>query len=76
MKHGSVLLFVDAVEDEDAWILIGDARHRVARAILPPGAGEGAWLRLSIDDPPPEVRDLQGRRAQLMQGDPGGKIKL
>jgi hypothetical protein len=76
MKPEGVLLFVDAVEDDDAWLLLGDSRYRVPRAILPSGAGEGSWLRLVPDSAPPEAQALESRRAQLLRGDPGGKIKL
>jgi hypothetical protein len=76
MKHASTLLFVDAVEDDDAWLLLGDQRLRVPRAILPPEAGEGSWLRLSLDDGPAEAKQIESRRALLLRNDPGGKIKL
>lgn len=76
MKSESVLLFVDAVEDDDAWIVVGDRRHRVDRAILPADVGEGAWLRLSIAEPPSEVKDVEERRTRLVHDDPGGTIKL
>jgi hypothetical protein len=76
MTEDGVLLFVDAIEDDDAWLLVGETRHRVPRAILPPDAGEGAWLRLAKAPAPAEVADLQARRAHLLQADPGGKVKL
>ena len=76
MKNESVLLFVDAVEDDDAWVLLGERRHRVDRSILPADAGEGAWLRLSIAEPPAEAKELEERRAKLVRDDPGGPIKL
>lgn len=76
MKRESVLLFVDSVEDDDAWVVLGDRRHRVDRAILPANAGEGSWLRLSIAEPPDEAKKLEERRARLVRDDPGGKIEL
>jgi hypothetical protein len=76
MPSESVLLFVDAVEDDDAWVVLGESRHRIARAVLPPGAGEGSWLRLSIAEPPAEAKNLEERRAKLVRDDPGGTIKL
>lgn len=76
MKPEGVLLFVDAIEDDDAWLVLGDSRYRVPRAILPPGTAEGAWLRLAPDHPPPEAREIESRRAQLLRDDPGGNIKL
>jgi hypothetical protein len=76
MKRESVLLFVDSVEDDDAWVVLGDRRHRVDRAILPAGVGEGSWLLLSIAEPPDEAKKLEERRARLVRDDPGGKIEL
>jgi hypothetical protein len=76
MKSESVLLFVDAVEDDDAWVVVGDQRHRMDRALLPVDVGEGAWLRLSLAEPPAEVKDVEARRAKLVRDDPGGTIKL
>jgi hypothetical protein len=76
MKDEGVLLFVDAIEDDDAWLLVGEKRHRVPRAILPVDAREGSWLRLSLGQAPPEAKDIQARRAHLLRGDPGGKVKL
>lgn len=76
MRNESVLLFVDAVEDGDAWVLQGERRHRMDRDLLPPGAGEGSWLRLSIAEAPAEAKDVEERRAKLVRDDPGGKIDL
>jgi hypothetical protein len=75
-RDEGVLLFVDALEDDDAWLLVGDKRHRVPRAILPPEACEGSWLRLSLGQAPPEAKSIEGHRAQLLRSDPGGKVKL
>lgn len=72
----SVLLFVDAIEDGDAWLVLGEKRYLVPRAILPQAASEGTWLRLAVDQPPSEAQNLETRRAQLLQSDPGGNIKL
>jgi hypothetical protein len=76
MTQEGVLLFVDAIEDDDAWVLLGDTRYRIPRAILPPETGEGSWLRLLPDRPPPEAKAIESRRAQLLREDPGGNIKL
>ncbi len=72
----SVLVFVDAIEDGDAWLVIGEQRYLVPRAVLPPAAREGTWLRFALDRAPPEAHDIEARRAQLMQADPGGNVKL
>jgi len=48
------------------------------RALLPAGAGEGTWLRLSVDRARKlDVQDeIAARRARLLGSDPGGDIKL
>jgi hypothetical protein len=73
-----VLLFIDAIEDEDAWILLGDHRHRMPRALLPPGAREGMWLRLQRDAAQTQkmTEEIEARRQRLVGSDPGGKVKL
>jgi hypothetical protein len=76
MKEESVVLFVDELEDGDAWLLLGDKRHRVPRAMLPIGAHEGTWLRLSIDQAPAEAQEIEAHRERLGRADPGGKVKL
>lgn len=78
MTDESVLLFVDAIEDDDALVLLGEKRYRFPRALLPEGAREGSWLRLSIDHSQSrEVGDdIEARRARLLRSDPGGNIKL
>jgi hypothetical protein len=76
MTEESVLLFVDEIEEDDAWLMLGDKRHRVPRAVLPNGAGEGTWLRVCIDEAPAEAKEIEARRAQLTRSDAGGKLKL
>jgi hypothetical protein len=71
-----VLLFVDELEEDEAWLLVGETRHRVPRAILPPEAREGDWLRVSPAQAPPEAQELERRRERLLRADSGGKIKL
>ena len=78
MSEETVLLFVDAIEDDDAWLLLGEKRYLIPRALLPAGAGEGTWLRLSVD---PSHRaeleeSIESRRARLLRADRGGDIKL
>jgi hypothetical protein len=78
MNEESVLLFIDAIEDDEAWVLLEDKRYRMPRPLLPAGAGEGTWLRLSVDHAQKlEVEDeIAARRARLLRSDPGGDIKL
>jgi hypothetical protein len=78
MNTESVLLFIDAVEDDEAQVLLEDKRYSIPRALLPAGAGEGTWLRLTVDRGRKlEVQDeIDARRARLLRSDPGGDIKL
>jgi hypothetical protein len=78
MNDESVLLFIDAIEDDQAWVLLEEKRYPMPRALLPAGAGEGTWLRLSVDRAQKlEVEDaIAAQRARLLRSDPGGDIKL
>ena len=78
MNEESVLLFIDAIEDDEAVVLLEDRRDRMPRALLPAGAGEGTWLRLTVDRArQSEVEDeIEARRARLLRSDAGGDIKL
>jgi len=78
MNEESVLLFIDAIEDDEAQVLLEDKRYRMPRALLPVGAGEGTWLRLTVDRArKQEVEaEIEARRARLLRSDPGGDIKL
>ena len=48
-------MFVDAVEDGRARLMLGDDAFTVPAALLPDGAGEGSWLKLSATVTPPQV---------------------
>jgi hypothetical protein len=76
MTEESVLLFIDALEDDDAWVLLGEKRHRLARALLPPAAREGSWLRLSVDRSQKLGEEIEARRSRLLGSDRGGNVKL
>jgi hypothetical protein len=76
MNEESVLLFIDAIEDDEAFVLLEDKRYRLPRALLPAGAGEGTWLRLSVERAEKVHEEIQARRARLLRSDPGGDIKL
>jgi hypothetical protein len=78
MNDESVLLFIDAIEDDEAWVLLAEKRYRMPRALLPAGAGEGTWLHVSVDRARKlEVEEeIEARRARLLRSDPGGDIKL
>jgi hypothetical protein len=68
-------VFVDAVENGRARLLIGDEAFTVPVALLPDGAREGTWLKVSATVTPPQV-DPDVLRRKLGRGDPGGPIKL
>jgi hypothetical protein len=71
-----VLLFVDAIEDDEAQVLLGEQRWSIPRALLPPGAREGSWLRLAVDTSQKLGEEIEARRARLLGSDRGGNIKL
>ena len=72
------LLFVDAVEDGRARLLLGRDAFDVPAALLPRGAREGSWLRWSMALAPAPPDDDQGSalRAKLGRDDDGGDIDL
>jgi hypothetical protein len=72
------LLFVDAVEDGRARLLLGRDAFEVPAALLPRGAREGSWLRWSMEPAPAPPDDDQGStlRAKLGRDDDGGDIDL
>ena len=76
MTEQGVLLFIDALEDEEARVLLGEEPYAFPRALLPPGAREGSWLRLTIAPPQKLGEEIEARRARLLRKDPGGNIKL
>ena len=68
-------VFVDAVENGRARLLLGDDAFTVPAALLPDDAGEGSWLKLSATVTPPQA-DPDALRRKLGRDDPGGPIKL
>ena len=73
---GGELLFVDAIEDTRARLLLGQEAFEVPRRLLPPGTREGSWVRLSLRAAPPPADEGAAIRARLTGGDDGGDIKL
>jgi hypothetical protein len=69
------VVFVDAVEDGRARLLLDHDAFTVPTALLPDGAGEGTWLKLTTTVTPPQA-DPDALRRELGKGDPGGPIKL
>jgi hypothetical protein len=76
MKQEDVLLFVDEIEDDEAQVMLGEKRWSFPRALLPPGAREGSWLRLAVDTSQKLGKEIEARRARLLRSDPGGNVKL
>jgi hypothetical protein len=76
MTEEGVLLFVDAIEDDEALVLLGEKRWSLPRALLPAGAKEGSWLRLALDTSQKVGEEIEARPARLLRSDRGGNIKL
>jgi len=76
MTEEGVRLFIDAIEDDEVRVLLGEEPYRLPRALLPPGAREGTWLHLSLDHSQKLGEAIEARRARLSRSDPGGKVKL
>jgi hypothetical protein len=72
------LLFVDAVENERARLLLGREAFEVPAALLPRGAREGSWLRWSMELAPAPADEDQGNtlRSKLGRDDDGGDLDL
>jgi hypothetical protein len=68
-------VFVDGVDEGRARLLLGDDAFTVPAALLPDGAGEGSWLKLTATVAPPQA-DPETLRRKLGGDDPGGPIKL
>jgi len=75
MTTRTTLVFVDAIEDGQARLLLGEESFSLPQSLLPEDAREGTWLRLSLAIAPPPS-DPDGLRRKLGQNDPGGPIKL
>ena len=68
-------VFVDSVEEGLARLELGEQAFTVPAALLPDGAGEGSWLKLTATVTPPPS-DPDALRRKLGKDDPGGPIKL
>jgi hypothetical protein len=73
---GAPPLYVDAIEAGRARLMLGDEAFTVPARLLPPGAREGSWVRLSGAVVPAPPSDAASRREKLARDDPGGPIKL
>lgn len=71
----TTVVFVDAVEEGRARLLLGDDAFTVPASLLPAGASEGSWLKVTATVTPPQA-DPDALRRKLGRDDPGGAIKL
>ena len=69
-------VFVDAIDEGVARLLLGTRAFEVPAALLAPGTREGNWIELAVTIVPPPPDDTEARRARAIEGDPGGDIKL
>jgi hypothetical protein len=76
MSTHDTLVFVDALEGGTARLLVGEDAFALPANLLPPGAREGTWLRLSLAIVPAPPSKAEGIRRTLSDDDPGGDIKL
>ena len=70
------LLFVDAIEAGRARLVLDEETFTVPARLLPKGAREGSWVRLSGAVVPAPPSDAAAIRKKLARDDPGGPIKL
>jgi hypothetical protein len=69
-------LYVDALEAGRARLLLGQEAFTVPARLLPRGAREGSWIRLSGKVLPAPPSDAAAIRRKLARDDPGGPLKL
>ena len=74
--RGAVAVFVDAVEDGRARLVLDEDAFTVPARLLPKGAREGSWIRLTGEVVPAPPSDAAAIRKKLARDDPGGPIKL
>lgn len=75
-KPDAPLVFVDAIEDGRARLLLDEEAFTVPARLLPPDARAGSWLRLTagvVSAPPSRAEAI---RKKLARDDDGGPIKL
>jgi hypothetical protein len=69
-------LFVDAIEGGRARLLLGEEAFSFPARLLPKGAREGSWNRLSGRVVSAPRSDAAAIRRKLARDDPGGPLKL
>jgi hypothetical protein len=75
-RAGGPLLFVDAIEDGHARLVLDDTTFTIPAQLLPKAAREGTWIRLTIGVVPAPPSRAAAIRSKLAKDDPGGPIKL
>ena len=76
MTATETIVFIDEVEDLVVRLVLGEQVFHLPRALLPAGAREGQWLRISVALTPAPPDDSTALRKRMGEGDPGGDIKL
>jgi hypothetical protein len=70
------LVFVDTIEGARARLVLDEEAFTIPARLLPAGAREGSWVRLSGKVVPAPPSDAAAIRRKLAKDDPGGPIKL
>jgi hypothetical protein len=70
------LVFVDALEDTTARLLVEDRAFSLPRELLPADVREGQWLLIQVDHTEAPPNQTHALREELGRGDRGGDIKL
>jgi hypothetical protein len=70
------IVFIDEVEDLVARLVLDEQVFHLPRGLLPAGAREGQWLRISVAVTPAPPDDSTALRKRMGESDPGGDIKL
>jgi hypothetical protein len=70
------LLFVDAIDEGRARLLLDEDAFTIPASLLPDGARAGSWLRLSLVVAPAPASRADAIRKKLARDDDGGPIKL
>ena len=70
------LLFVDAIDEGRARLLLDEDAFTVPASLLPAGARPGSWLSLSLRVVPAPPSRADAIRKKLARDDDGGPIKL
>ena len=69
-------LFVDAIDDDTARVLLGERVFTIPAQLLPHGAREGDWVEIAVGVVPAPASEADEIRERLAKDDPGGPIKL